>query len=128
VYVRIFTFDAAHVARLGNAFSHGLVAVIEFQLIQYLGAGRKKFGLFAFYEILLVLFGSIGEQHASARRDLECPRRMLVGPSPAQKSKANLGTRECTGIVFPIDLIALIGARNQIIAMKTERRIAGELP
>src|ERR1700730_16307053 len=127
MYIRIFTFDAANVTRLGNALSHGLVDAIEFQLIQYLAAGRKKFGLFAFQKILLMLFRPIGEQHASARRDLECPRRMLIGTNLAQKSKADLGARERTSVVVAIDFIALIGARNQIVAMKTEGRIAGEL-
>jgi hypothetical protein len=127
MYICIFTLDAANVTRLGNALSHGLVVLIEFQLIQYLVAGRKKFGLFALQKILLMLFGPIGEQHAAAGGDLECPCRMLVGTNLAQKSEADLGTRERTSVVVAIDFIALIGTRNQIVAMKTERRIAGEL-
>src|SRR5260221_3757409 len=127
MYIRIFALGAPNVTCLGNALSCRFVVAIILQFIQHLAAGRKKFGLFSFQKILLMLFGPIGEQHASARRDFECPRGMLVPTNLSQKSKTDLGTRECAGVVVAIDFITLIRARNQIIAMKIERRIAREL-
>src|SRR5690349_18307912 len=74
-----------------------------------------------------MFIGTVGQKHAAARRNLECPGGMLVRTHPSQETQPDLRTGECACVVDVINLSTLPGVHQHFIAMEAKSIAAGKL-
>ena len=80
MHIGIFAVDAALVSAFGNSLPGGLVAAIEFHLIQQLLARSKELSFLPFLKEFLMLLGPVRHKHTAAGGDFEGARGVLIRP------------------------------------------------
>src|SRR5437762_6517550 len=103
-----------------DVLTRRLVSRVESNFLHQFIHRRKELRLHAFYKELLMLIGSVRQQKTSASRDLECSRRVLVRTNFADEPQADARSGECSGIIVPIDFIALKSRGQGRIAVHSE--------